>query len=77
MTDLERTKEFFNTLGYEEATTKSHHLLRKREFYIDEDDRGCITMNFGDGGSDFSYRGFGFCLVFKKDGMFSAHGAFE
>lgn len=79
MTDLERTKAFFARLGYEEVpmTTGFHHSLRARQFYIDPDDNGHITMNFGDGESRHGYGGFGFCLAFCKDGSYHGHGAFE
>lgn len=86
MTDLERTKEFFKSLGYAEVMIPQyfHHHLEEKEFYVDPDDAGHTTINFGSGIKEeqtdypiFGYSGFGFCLSFDKDGKFVGHGAYE
>ena len=80
MNDLERTKQHFVSLGYTEVpmnTRSFHHSLKALEFYVDPEDNGFITINFGDGGGAHGYRAFGFCLAFKEDGSFAGHGAYE
>lgn len=84
MTDLESTEAHFQQLGYTKVEAKEsyHHGLKAREYYIDPDDRGFVTMNFGDGfdeqhTSRFGYGAFGFTLAFDKEGKFVGHGAFE
>lgn len=83
MTDLERTEQLFQSLGYtrQDPVRDYHHGLGARE-YGKEIINGETHLTFGDGFDEtqprkFGYGAFGFVLVFGHDGKFIGHGAYE